>query len=229
MYICRLWCQCSFKHLFFHFLGRWSNLTSSSFRSHQNFLVSMILRGNVARETDASTDLCPFWNPFSSLLVANGFKERAWHPGIQSKLGLLQKGLGWRLWLFDFLCNLYGFADLHRFGDKPTSKPTSFLFSLCFLFLWGGGVLKEIKFKNQNIIYQVHSLAGTVSCRIFQSECIYLFSKNRKWRSIGIPSSARWFLQRILEKWNMEVEYHHQINVNQIDNEKNPQDSDSQR
>ena len=139
MYICRLWCQCSFKHLFFHFLGRWSNLTSSSFRSHQNFLVSMILRGNVARETDASTDLCPFWNPFSSLLVANGFKERAWHPGIQSKLGLLQKGLGWRLWLFDFLCNLYGFADLHRFGDKPTSKPTSFLFSLCFLFLWGGG------------------------------------------------------------------------------------------
>ena len=182
MYICRLWCQCSFKHLFFTSWADDQIWPAHLSEANQNFLVSMILRGNVARE-QMQAQIFVLLNPFSSLLVANGFKERAWHPGIQSKLGLLQKGLGWRLWLFDFLWQFVWICRFAPFWWQTYKQVHQFFVFSLFSFFVGGGVsegdqIQKSKHHLPSAQFGRNSFMSDFSIRM------YLFiSKNRKWRS----------------------------------------------
>ena len=67
--------------VFFSLLGQMIKSDQHIFQlveATKTFEFPFFLCGNVAHETEAKTDVCPFYIKFvSSLLVANGFKERA--------------------------------------------------------------------------------------------------------------------------------------------------------
>ena len=77
----RWWLQCGSNSCFFSLLGQMIKSDQHIFQlveATKTFEFPFFLCGNVAHETEAKTDVCPFYIKFvSSLLVANGFKERA--------------------------------------------------------------------------------------------------------------------------------------------------------